>query len=207
MDLALRMAAEAARGFMPAEEGLALYEAAAGLSPEIGGPLVEVGSYCGKSSLYLGAAALQTGRTLCCIDHHRGSEEMQAGWAFHDPDLVDPETGLMDSLPAFRRTVQRAGLESIVLAIVGDSLVSAAALGPAAFVFIDGGHGTAVEHADYDAWSPKVSPGGRLAIHDVFPNPADGGRPPYEIYCRALASGRFTEVSTAGSLRVLEAKQ
>jgi hypothetical protein len=43
-----------------------------------------------------------------------------------------------------------------------------------------------------------------LAIHDVFPDPADGGRPPYEdIYLPALASGRFTELSATGSLRVL----
>jgi hypothetical protein len=46
-------------------------------------------------------------------------------------------------------------------------------------------------------------PGGLLAIHDVFPDPADGGRPPYEIYRRALGSGTFEEVETVGSLRVL----
>ena len=46
--------------------------------------------------------------------------------------------------------------------------------------------------------------GGTLAIHDVFPDPSDGGRPPYEqIFRPALESGRFCLVSSAGSLRVL----
>jgi len=38
----------------------------------------------------------------------------------------------------------------------------------------------------------------------VFPDPKDGGRPPYYIYCRALDSGQFREISATGSLRLLE---
>ncbi|MGE3834690.1 MAG: class I SAM-dependent methyltransferase, partial [Acidimicrobiia bacterium] len=83
------------------------------------------------------------------------------------------------------------------------SLTVAAHVGmPAALVFVDGGHGEAPAHADYAAWSPHVAPGGLLAIHDVFPDPADGGRPPYEIYLRALDDG-FEELAATGSLRVL----
>lgn len=191
---------------MPPEEGLALHDAAAGLAAVVPGPLVEVGSYCGKSSVYLGAAAQGLGRPLFCVDHHRGSEEMQAGWDWHEADLVDPHSGRMDSLPTFRRTVHDAGLEPSVIAVVGDSATVAAAFGPVAFLFIDGGHGVDPARADYAAWTPKVVAGGLLAIHDVFPNPADGGRPPYEdIYLPALASGRFEEVSATGSLRVLVA--
>ena len=207
MDPALRAAAEAARGFMPAEEGLALYRAARQCDGSLAGPLVEVGSYCGKSSLYLGAAARAQGRTLFCVDHHRGSEEMQAGWPWHEPDLVDPSCGLIDSLPSFRRTVYDAGLEDVVVAVVGQSTAVAAAFGPVALVFIDGGHGAEVAPGDYAAWAPKVVVGGRLVIHDVFPDPADGGPPPYEVYCRALQSGEFSEVSAAGSLRVLRRRR
>jgi hypothetical protein len=72
-------------------------------------------------------------------------------------------------------------------------------------LFIDGGHGAEPAHRDYELWTPHVASGGTLLIHDVFPNPEDGGRPPYEIYVRALESGRFTEVSATGSLRVLVA--
>ena len=167
MNSELAALAQQVKGFMPHDEGLALYRAAAEVSSL--GPLVEIGSYCGKSAVYLGAAAATAGGVLFTIDHHRGSEEMQAGWAHHDPELIDPRTGRLDSLPVLRRTLIDAGLEDAVVAIVGDSVTVAAHWSSAALVFIDGGHGDAPAHADYEAWSPKVMPGGLLAIHDVFP--------------------------------------
>ena len=203
MDDRLRLAAESARGFMPADEGLALHEAAAAL--EVAGPLLEVGSYCGQSAVYLGAAAQQAGRVLFCVDHHRGSEENQPGWEHHDPEVVDPDLGLIDTLPFFRRTVRDAGLEGTIVAVVGDSpTVASLWATPLAMVFIDGGHGVEPAHQDYEGWSPHVAPGGFLAIHDVFEDPADGGRPPYEIWCRALSGGCFRQQAAVGSLRVLK---
>ena len=204
MDPELVKRAEEARGFMPPDEGVALHEAAAGVA--VDGPFLEVGSYCGKSALYLGAAARDRGRILFSVDHHRGSEENQPGWEWHEPDLVDPAVGLIDTLPVFRRTVHDAGLEKHVVAVVGDSpLVSAHWTTPLAFLFVDGGHGEEPARVDYEGWAPHVVTGGLLAIHDVFPDPADGGRPPYEqIYLPALRSGRFREVSATGSLRVLQ---
>lgn len=197
--------AEAARGFMPPEEGLALYAAARTLPAEVAGPLLEIGSYCGKSALYLASAAQAGGRVLFCVDHHRGSEENQPGWEWHEPDLVDPATGTLDTLPHFRRTLFEAGLEPVAVAVVGESSAVARWWStPLALLFIDGGHGELPAHRDYECWAPKVAPGGRLVIHDVFPDPADGGRPPYEIYCRALASGGFVELEGCGSLRVLQ---
>jgi MMP 1-O-methyltransferase len=203
LEPALRAAAEAARGFLPVEEGLALHDAACGLT--VDGPLLEVGSYCGKSSIYLGAAARAQDRLLFAVDHHRGSEENQPGWEWHEPDLVDPEVGKMDTLPVFRRTVHDAGLEATVVAVVGDShTVARAWATPLAFLFVDGGHGDEPARLDFELWTPHLRPGGVLAIHDVFPDPADGGRPPYErIYLPALRSGRFEEVGAVGSLRVL----
>ncbi len=188
---------------MPPDEGLALHDAAAGL--DVDGPLLEVGSYCGKSSIYLGAAARERGRVLFALDHHRGSEENQPGWEWHEPDLVDPAVGRIDTLPWFRRTVHDAGLEGTVVALVGDSpSVARVWATPLALLFIDGGHGHEPAALDYDLWTPHVVPDGLLCIHDVFPDPADGGRPPYEaIYRPALSSGRFEEVSAVGSLRVL----
>ena len=200
MNPELAALAQQVKGFMPHDEGLALYRAAAEAASL--GPLVEIGSYCGKSAVYLGAAAAESGGVLFTIDHHRGSEEMQAGWEHHDAELADPSTGRMDSLPVLRQTLIDAGLEDAVVAIVGDSVTVAAHWTRAALVFIDGGHGEAPAHADYEAWAPKVMPGGLLAIHDVFPDPADGGRPPYEIWLRALDDG-FVERSAHGSLRVL----
>ncbi|MEV0409705.1 class I SAM-dependent methyltransferase [Streptomyces sp. NPDC050448] len=194
---------EAAKGFMPVREGLALYEAAAGAGA-LGLPLLEVGTYCGRSTILLADAAREAGVAAFTVDHHRGSEEQQPGWEYHDPSVVDPEVGLMDTLPTFRRTLHKAGLEDHVIAIVGRSpQVAAAWGGTLGLVFIDGGHTD--EHAtrDYEGWAPHVAEGGTLVIHDVFPDPADGGQAPYRIYLRALASGAFEEVSVTDSLRVL----
>jgi len=197
--------ARAARGFMPDGEGLALYRA--GRKAATTGPLLEVGSWCGKSAVYLGTAAEEAGTVLFAVDHHRGSEENQPGWPHHDPDLVDPGTGRTDTLPWFRRTVDGAGLSSTVIAVVGESTVVAGHWQtPLGMVFIDGGHGAAPAHADFDAWAPLVAPGGLLGIHDVFEDPAEGGRPPYEVWCRAAASSDFEPVDEAGagSLRFLQ---
>ena len=205
MDDELLTSALAARGFMPPDEGVALHDAAlaAGRGQAAGRPFLEIGAYCGKSAIYLGSAAQETGTVLFSLDHHRGSEENQAGWEHHESDLVDPATGLMDTLPVFRRTVQAAGLESSVVAIVGESATVCRHWSTRlAFLFIDGGHGHDAAHRDYEGWSRHVAPGGTLAIHDVFPDPADGGRPPYEIYLRALHDG-FAEAGATGSLRVL----
>ncbi|MFG2875948.1 class I SAM-dependent methyltransferase [Streptomyces sp. NPDC048337] len=194
---------EAAKGFMPVREGLALYEAAA-QAAALGLPLLEVGTYCGRSTILLADAAREAGVPAITVDHHRGSEEQQPGWEYHDPTVVDPEIGLMDTLPTFRRTLHRAGLEDHVIAIVGRSpQVAAAWGGPLGFVFIDGGHTDEHATADYEGWAPHLAPGGTLVIHDVFPDPADGGQAPYRVYLRALASGAFEEVSVTDSLRVL----
>jgi predicted O-methyltransferase YrrM len=203
---ALRSLALATKGFMPVDEGDALHTAAlAAAADRPGLPWVEVGSYCGRSTIWLGDAARRCGTTLFAVDHHRGSEENQAGWEHHDPDVVDGRVGKMDTLPFFRRAVHDAGLEEYVIAVVGRSPTVARHWStPLGFVFIDGGHGIEPARADYDGWAPHVAVGGTLAIHDVFPDPADGGRPPYEqIYLPALASGRFEERSATGSLRVL----
>jgi predicted O-methyltransferase YrrM len=197
------------RGFMPDDEGEALLHAAvrAGRSaPSASAPttFVEIGAWCGKSSLYLGAAAETTAAVLFSIDHHRGSAENQAGWEHHDPDLVDPAIGQIDTLAHWRQAVSGAELESSIVGVVGDSpTVAARWKQPLAFCFIDGGHGEEPAWADYRGWAPWVAMGGWLAIHDVFPDPADGGRPPYELFCAALGSGEFTEDGECGSLRVL----
>jgi predicted O-methyltransferase YrrM len=198
-----RLAAEAARGFMPPAEGEALFETSLRYAPA--GLIAEIGTYCGKSTIYLAAAASQAGQLVLTVDHHRGSEENQPGWQYHDASLVDPAVGLLDTLPHFRSTLAASGLERHVIAIVGRSAeVAARWHEPLGMLFIDGGHSEAAATADYEGWAPLLRPGGALAIHDVFPDPADGGQAPYHVYQRALASGAFREVSVTGSLRVLE---
>ncbi|MFI6640043.1 class I SAM-dependent methyltransferase [Streptomyces sp. NPDC050504] len=195
----------AAKGFMPEHEGLALYAAAAEAAA-LGLPLLEIGTYCGRSTLLLADAARAAGVSVLTVDHHRGSEEQQPGWDFHDPEVVDPETGLMDTLPTFRRTLHRAGLEEHVIALVGRSpQVAKAWGGRLGLVFVDGGHTDEHATADYEGWAPHLAVGGLLAIHDVFPVKHDEwtGQAPYRVYLRALESGSYEEVSATDSLRVL----
>jgi predicted O-methyltransferase YrrM len=201
------------RGFLSEEEGAVLSSLSKEAACTRRGPIVEIGSYQGRSTLFLAAgvlAAREAGASktlVLAVDHHRGSEEMQVGWEHHDPALVDPATGRMDSLPLFRANCAAAGVEDVVVALVGDSAALAAYIAdPLGLVFIDGGHGAAVTWADYRSWGPKLACGGLLAFHDVYPDPADGGRPPYECYRDALASGHFVEreAQRTGSLRVLE---
>jgi len=198
-----RQAAEAARGFMPPEEGIALYETAAQYAHV--GPIAEVGTYCGKSTIYLAAAASAAGQLVVTVDHHRGSEEIQPGWEHHDPEVVDPATGRMDTLPFFRATLAGAGLEEHVIAVVGQSKdVARLWRTPLGLLFIDGGHSEEHVVADYEGWAPWVATGGAIAFHDIFADPAEGGQAPYRVYRRALASGAFKEVGVTGSLHVLQ---
>jgi predicted O-methyltransferase YrrM len=203
---AARNHAVAAKGFMPADEGDALYAAAAIAGLGLPGlAMAEIGSYCGRSTVWLGCAARAADTVLFAVDHHRGSDENQAGQEHHDPSLVDVRTGRMDTLPIFRATIHDAGLEDVVIAVVGQSpSVARYWTTPLSLLFIDGGHGEEPARLDFQGWSPHVAVGGTLAIHDVFADPADGGRPPYEqIYLPALRSGLFTEIGVTGSLRLL----
>ena len=197
--------ADTVKGFMPRNEGQGLHDHALAYGQaRPGGTWLEIGAWCGKSAVYLGAAAEATDSVLYSLDHHHGSEENQAGWEHFDPTLVDSLDGRLNTLPTWQRTIAVAQLEDTVLGLVGPSSVIARHFTqPLDLLFIDGGHGADVAWADYEGWTPKVVEGGLLMIHDVFANPDDGGRPPYEIYLAAKATGRFVDVAQQGSLRVL----
>jgi MMP 1-O-methyltransferase len=196
--------ARAAKGFMPDDEGMALHRAGISAGRSGLGPLLEIGTYCGKSAVYLGAAGRESGSVLFSVDHHHGSEELQAGWPYHDPEVVDQRTGMMDTLPWARRTIHDAGLENEVVLVVGESVAVARGWQAAlSLLFIDGGHGEEVAWADFRSWVPKVAVGGTLAIHDVFADPKDGGQVPYHLYVAALRSGEFRGSGATGSLRLL----
>ena len=195
----------AIKGFISQEEGLRLYE----LSREASriGPCLEIGSYCGKTAAYIGTGCREKGGVLFSIDHHRGSEEQQPGEEYFDPDLLDEETGLIDTFRFFRKTIHDLDLEDTVIPIVAPSEPAARAWRtPLGMVFIDGGHTFEAALADYRCWVPHILPGGFLAIHDIFPDPAQGGQAPYHIYTLALESGLFTELPMVQTLGVLKRK-
>ena len=191
------------KGFIDHNEGICLYNHALKSSKK--GPILEIGSYCGKSTIYLATAAKEYNGCVYSVDHHTGSEENQVGWEYHDIELFDEETGRINSFPEFMRNLRKANLLDTVVPIVSDSLlVSRYWKIPLSMVFIDGGHTMEAALNDFNNWKDKIIKGGILAIHDVFPNPDDGGRPPYEIYRKALSEENFKEVEAVKSLRVLE---
>jgi len=193
------------KGFIAREEALRLYEIAREASRI--GPCLEIGSYCGKTASYIGTGCRETGGILFSIDHHRGSEEQQPGEEYFDPDLLDKETGLIDTFRIFRKTIGDLELEDTVIPIVAKSEVVARAWGiPLGMVFIDGGHTFEAALGDYNCWTPHILPGGFLAIHDIFPDPSQGGQAPYHIYNLALDSGLFTELPMVHTLGVLRRK-
>ena len=191
------------KGFLDHKEGICLYNYALNSSKK--GPILEIGSYCGKSTIYIATAAKKYSGCVYSVDHHTGSEENQVGWEYHDIELFDEETGRINSFPEFMRNLRKANLLDTVVPIVSDSsLVSRYWKIPLSMVFIDGGHTMEAAFNDFNNWKDKIIKGGILAIHDVFPNPDDGGRPPYEIYRKALSEKNFKEVEAVKSLRVLE---
>jgi predicted O-methyltransferase YrrM len=193
------------KGFLDQTEAEALFQHAS--EAALMGPILEVGSYCGKSTVYLGAACKAANSVLFAVDHHRGSEEHQLGEEYHDPELYDARFAKMDSFPQFRHTLARAKLEDVVVPIVAPSALAARFWSTSlALVFIDGGHSMEAALNDYRSWAGHVMRGGLLVIHDVFPNPADGGRPPYEIWKLAQESGLFEALPLVKSLGVLRKK-
>ncbi len=190
------------KGFLDPEEGRGLYDIA--LEASRMGPCLEIGSYCGKSAVYLGSACRENGAVLFSIDHHRGSEEQQPGEEYFDPALLDFNTFSMDTFPLFRRTLSLAGLEETVVPLVSRShIVARSWATPLSLVFIDGGHAFETANADYESWSGHILPGGYLLIHDIFEKSEEGGQAPWEVYKIAVASGYFDELPRIKTLGVL----
>jgi predicted O-methyltransferase YrrM len=191
------------KGFLDLDEGRSLYEYA--LCASKMGPCLEIGSYCGKSALYLGCGCKENGAVLFSIDHHSGSEEHQPGEGYFDPELFSSDLYQVDTFTHFRRTIYRANLDATVVPIICASEVAARMWStPLALVFIDGGHAYETVFTDYICWNRHVMKGGYLLIHDIYPNPDDGGQAPYQIYQMALNSGEFKALPIQKSLGILQ---
>ena len=190
------------KGFMAYEERTRLYELAREAARH--GPCLEIGSYCGCSTAYLGFGCKEAKGVLFSIDHHEGSEEQQPGQEYFDPMLLDPETGRINTFPTFRNTIRDLELEETVIPIVSRSVVVARFWAtPLSLIFIDGGHTFEAVFTDYNAWASHLIAGGYLAIHDVYLDPQQGGQAPRCIYQTALDSGLFEELPMIGALGVL----
>jgi len=194
------------KGFLDEREAHRLYDLA--LEAGQNGPCMEIGSYCGKSSVYLGMACKENSTVLFSIDHHSGSEEQQPGQEYFDPDLLDTETGRIDTLKHFRKTIFDFNLENIVIPVVGRSAtIGSVWKTPLSLIFIDGGHAYETVLSDYETWAGNVMPGGYLLFHDIFPDPSKGGQAPYLVYQKAVHSGLYEVMPMCESLGILICKK
>ncbi|HPD56001.1 MAG TPA: class I SAM-dependent methyltransferase [Smithellaceae bacterium] len=193
------------KGFLDERESERLYQLALEASKK--GPCLEIGSYCGKSSVFIGGACRENNAVLFSLDHHRGSEEQQPGQEYFDPDLLDEKTGLIDTLPSFRRTLASFALEDTVIPIVGRSeIVGRCWQTPLAMIFIDGSHAYESVLKDYEVWAKHLMAGGYLVFHDIFPDPSKGGQAPYRVYQLAVTSGEYEVLPIFISLGILKRK-
>ncbi len=194
------------KGFLDQREAHCLYTIA--LEAGQKGPCLEIGSYCGKSAVYLGTACKENSTVLFSIDHHTGSEEQQPGEEYFDPDLFDKETGKIDTLRFFRKTITDFDLDDVVIPLVGRSAtIGRAWETPLSLIFIDGSHAYESVLNDYEIWAKNLMIGGNLLFHDIFPDPAKGGQAPYLVYQKAVASGIYEEKPMCESLGILVRKK
>jgi predicted O-methyltransferase YrrM len=190
------------KGFLDEREANCLYQLA--LQAGKNGPCLEIGSYCGKSSVYLGTACKKNCTVLFSIDHHSGSEEQQPGEEYFDSDLFDKETGKIDTLKFFRKTIADFDLEDTVIPIIGRSeTIGRVWETPLSLIFIDGSHAYESVLSDYNIWAKNLISGGYLLFHDIFPDPAKGGQAPYLVYQKAVSSGLYEEKPMCESLGIL----
>lgn len=193
------------KGFLDEEEAGLLYRLA--LEASKSSPCLEIGSYCGKSAVFLGTACRENKTVLFSIDHHTGSEEQQPGQEYFDPDLLDKETGEIDTLRLFRKTIHDFDLGNAVIPVIGRSDVIGHAWNtPLGLIFIDGSHAYESVLNDYQIWAKHIIPGGYLVFHDIFPDPAQGGQAPYLVYQQAVSSGLYNVQPLFKSVGVLKRK-
>lgn len=169
------------------------------------GPILEIGTYCGKSAINFAEVAKKFNGLVFSVDHHTGSEEHQLGEEYHDDELFDKRLNKFNTLPEFLKNVILHKKSEYIIPILDESKKAAKRFfEEISLLFIDGGHSKKAALDDYYAWKDKICSGGLLVIHDVFPDPKDGGRPPFEIYSLASESGEFEDLGIYETLGILK---
>ena len=169
------------------------------------GSVLEIGTYCGKSALNFSEVAKDVNGLIYTIDHHTGSEEHQRGEEYHDSELFDERLKKFNTLPEFLNNLKSKKMAKFIIPIIDKSQNASNFFSEKiSLLFIDGGHSFETALSDYNAWKDKIFSDGLLVIHDVFPNPKDGGRPPYEIYTLARESKEFNDLGIYETLGILK---
>ena len=169
------------------------------------GSVLEIGTYCGKSALNFSDVAKDVNGIIYTVDHHTGSEEHQLGEEYHDSELFDERLKKFNTLPEFLNNLKSKKMAKFIIPIIDKSQNASNFFSEKiSLLFIDGGHSFETALSDYNAWKDKICADGLLVIHDVFPNPKDGGRPPYEIYTLARESKEFDDLGIYETLGILK---
>ena len=190
------------KGFLELNEGIALYEEVKRVSEN--NFCVEIGSYCGKSTCFIGQACKENKSKLITIDHHKGSEEQQLGELYFDAEVYDEKLGRVNTLPLLEKNLAKFDLEDIVKPLVMDSISASKIVeNNADLIFIDGSHTFESAESDYELWKNKIKKGGTLAIHDVYDSEDEGGQAPNKIFKQSLNEG-FNFIKRVKSLVLLQ---
>ena len=190
------------KGFLDLNEGIALYEEVKRVSEN--NFCVEIGSYCGKSTCFIGQACKENKSKLITIDHHKGSEEQQLGELYFDAEVYDEKLGRVNTLPLLEKNLAKFDLEDIVKPLVMDSISASKIVeNNADLIFIDGSHTFESAESDYELWKNKIKKGGTLAIHDVYDSEDEGGQAPNKIFKQSLNEG-FNFMKRVKSLVLLQ---
>lgn len=172
------------KGFMPKHEGIALTKWSEKFS--LIGPIMEIGSYCGKSAIYLSKGAILNDQLVYTIDHHFGSEEHQIKEEYFDSEIFDYKNQRVNTLPLLIKNINKIQVKNIVPIVSNSVDIASKWNAKLGMVFIDGGHSFKAANNDYVSWSTKIKKNGALVIHDIFENPDEGGQAPFEIFQKAL---------------------
>ena len=190
------------KGFLDLNEGIALYEEVKRVSEN--NFCVEIGSYCGKSTCFIGQACKENKSKLITIDHHKGSEEQQLGELYFDAEVYDEKLGRVNTLPLLIKNLAKFDLEDVVKPLVMDSISASKIVeNNADLIFIDGSHTFESAESDYELWKNKIKKGGTLAIHDVYDSEDEGGQAPNKIFKQSLNEG-FNLMKRVKSLVLLQ---
>ena len=190
------------KGFLDLNEGIALYEEVKRVSKN--NFCVEIGSYCGKSTCFIGQACKENKSKLITIDHHKGSEEQQLGELYFDAEVYDEKLGRVNTLPLLEKNLAKFDLEDVVKPLVMDSISASKIVeNNADLIFIDASHTFESAESDYELWKNKIKKGGTLAIHDVYDSEDEGGQAPNKIFKESLNEG-FNFIKRVKSLVLLQ---
>jgi glycosyltransferase involved in cell wall biosynthesis len=154
--------------------------------------VVEIGSFCGKSTIVLASAArtANSNARVFAVDPHHGVVGAEDGL---DGLRVGPPT-----FERFQRSIADAGLAEMIEPIRLHSF-EVPWRSPIAFLFIDGLHGYSSVARDFFHFEQHLLEGAYVAFHDC-----DDTYPGVRTFVDGLAgSGCYEELTRAGSLVLL----